>query len=284
MTYIDAIRRVAIVGGTHGNEWTGIYLAKKFQHAPQLVQRPSFTAKVLLGNLAAIDQSKRYIETDLNRCFSADTLRQPAVTYEAQRAQEIAQQLEPDDVIIDLHTTTANMGATLILRDRNPIILSLAAAVIAQYPNLKVCCSGKSGGHLSSMSPLGMTLEMGAIPQSTLDATLFQTTEAIVTALLDSIESWNQGNISPGQPLTLYQYSSNLDYPRTEAGELQAMIHPQLHHRDYAPLRPGDPLFLTFTGETIPYTGQTTVYPIFINEAAYYEKGIAMGLTNKILI
>ncbi|MHC5727533.1 MAG: succinylglutamate desuccinylase/aspartoacylase domain-containing protein, partial [Nostoc sp.] len=29
------------------------------------------------------------------------------------------------------------------------------------------------------------------------------------------------------------------------------------------------------------YEGASTVYPIFINEAAYYEKGIAMYLTQK---
>jgi aspartoacylase len=34
-------------------------------------------------------------------------------------------------------------------------------------------------------------------------------------------------------------------------------------------------------GETLPYAGNSVVYPIFINEAAYYEKGIAMILTQK---
>ena len=57
------------------------------------------------------------------------------------------------------------------------------------------------------------------------------------------------------------------------------MIHPQLQFRDYQPLHPGEPMFLTFTGETILYAGAATVFPIFINEAAYYEKGIAMTFT-----
>ena len=38
---------------------------------------------------------------------------------------------------------------------------------------------------------------------------------------------------------------------------------------------------LTFDGQEILYEGTSTVYPIFINEAAYYEKGIAMCLTQK---
>jgi succinylglutamate desuccinylase len=35
----DLIRRVAIVGGTHGNELTGVYLVKKFQQSPNLLKR-----------------------------------------------------------------------------------------------------------------------------------------------------------------------------------------------------------------------------------------------------
>jgi aspartoacylase len=49
-------------------------------------------------------------------------------------------------------------------------------------------------------------------------------------------------------------------------------------------LHPGDPIFLNFTGEEIFYQGNSTVYPIFINEAAYYEKGIAMHISQKELI
>jgi succinylglutamate desuccinylase len=40
-------------------------------------------------------------------------------------------------------------------------------------------------------------------------------------------------------------------------------------------------MFLSFTGEEILYTGESVVYPVFINEAAYYEKQIAMVLTEK---
>ncbi|MBC7825362.1 MAG: succinylglutamate desuccinylase/aspartoacylase family protein, partial [Candidatus Parcubacteria bacterium] len=35
---MNLIKRVAIVGGTHGNEFTGAYLIKKFEQYPELVQ------------------------------------------------------------------------------------------------------------------------------------------------------------------------------------------------------------------------------------------------------
>lgn len=59
------------------------------------------------------------------------------------------------------------------------------------------------------------------------------------------------------------------------------MIHCDRQGQDYQELRPDDPLFTTFDGEAIAYTGTSSVYPVFINEAAYYEKGIAMCLTQK---
>lgn len=38
-------------------------------------------------------------------------------------------------------------------------------------------------------------------------------------------------------------------------------------------------MFLSFTGEMQPFEGEEPLYPIFVNESAYYEKGIAMWLT-----
>ncbi|MEQ2212830.1 hypothetical protein XENOCAPTIV_005587 [Xenoophorus captivus] len=51
--------------------------------------------------------------------------------------------------------------------------------------------------------------------------------------------------------------------------------------RDFCLLHPGDPLFQTFSGETLTYKGNEPLYPFFINECAYYEKGIAVSLARK---
>lgn len=51
--------------------------------------------------------------------------------------------------------------------------------------------------------------------------------------------------------------------------------------RDFCLLRPEDPLFQTFSGETLRYKGKEPLYPFFINECAYYEKGIAVSLARK---
>lgn len=64
------IKNIACLGGVHGDELTGIFLIKKFQRSPSLVQRSSFETITLLGNPEAISAGRRYIDRDLNRCFS----------------------------------------------------------------------------------------------------------------------------------------------------------------------------------------------------------------------
>jgi succinylglutamate desuccinylase len=281
-----SIRRVAIVAGTHGNEVTGVYLFKKFSQFPDLIQRDSFESLILLANPQAVAANRRYIDRDLNRSFDNDDLANPALTgYEEQRAKEIATELQDIDLIIDLHSSTANMGLTILPSSTHPFNLHLSAYLSELHPDVRICYGLKCDADdpmLRSIAPLGCTIEVGAVAQGVLDANLFQQTEMLIHAILDYIAAVNQGKpVAVPAEVTVYQTISSVDYPRNSSGELQAMIHPQLQFQDYQPLHPGDPMFLTFTGETILYQGKSLVFPIFINEAAYYEKGIAMTLTEQ---
>lgn len=53
---------------------------------------------------------------------------------------------------------------------------------------------------------------------------------------------------------------------------------------DFEPLRPGEPIFKLFSGEDVLYEGDSIVYPVFINEAAYYEKHVAFLKSEKIRV
>ncbi|OKH50451.1 aspartoacylase [Calothrix sp. HK-06] len=287
---MNKVNTIAIVGGTHGNELTGVYLARKFKNNQDLITRPSFSSQVLFGNPKAIQECRRYIDKDLNRCFSPADLQNATLTsYEDARAKEIQQILLspeglPIDIIIDLHSTTSNMGLSILLGSEHSVLLRLSAYLSSISDEVKVCCSPKSqnGVYLDSLSDFGFAIEVGAVPQGVLNAELFHKTEKLVLVALDYFEAYNQGKL-PEIPssITIYQYIGAIDYPRNARGEIEAMIHPQRQFKDYQPLNPGDPIFLTFAGQEILYEGTSTVYPIFINEAAYYEKGIAMCLTQK---
>lgn len=285
------IGSVAVVGGTHGNEFTGAYLVKKFDNFPNLINRKSFKAKAILANPGAFRAERRYVEKDLNRCFTTEDLFNPALnTYEDKRAKYIHRTIgyqgsSQADFILDLHTSSANMGLTLILVNQHIFNLQIAAYLNMIEPRLKIYSwteAKQETSFLNSLCELGFSLEVGPITPGTLRGTIFQKTENIVHHVLDYLDKYNQGLLPAIEAnLTVYQHLKTIDYPKNELGEIKAMIHPQLENRDYQKLQPGDPLFLTFEGETICYQEQEVVWPLFINEVAYYEKGIAMCFTQK---
>jgi aspartoacylase len=291
---MNPINRVALVGGIHGNELTGVYLIEKFQRFPERVKRSSFETLTLLGNPKAVEVNRRYIDKDLNRCFHNQDLQAPTSSnYEERRAKTIYQLLKPQgkspvDLLVDLHSTTANMGLTIILGNSHPFNLQLAAYLSAINPLVRVYSyaqDSQKDACLRSICDLSFSIEVGSVAQGVIDADFFIKTEELIYAVLDYLEAYNQGKtLLSDRTFALYEYLGIIDYPRNQEGKIQAMIHPQLQGKDYEALHPGDPLFLSFDGQAIAYEGKSTVYPVFINEAAYYEKGIAMCLTQKQLI
>lgn len=293
---MNQIQRVTIVGGIHGNELLGIYLVKKFRKLPQILQRYTDIAiKTLLANPKAIASKRRYIDIDLNRCFDLKDLNDRSlVLYEQLLAKAIYRQFRsdrPDDMaspfsefIIDIHTTTANMGVTLLLSNELPFNLNLVAYLVALNPKIKVVCAHSEGenNRLRSISPYGFTLEVGSIPHGVLDPIWFTKTEALIFSILDYLTKFNRRQIENiPDSLTLYSDLKAVSFPLDEIGEINAMVHPQLHGKDYYALYPKQPIFLKFDGSTILYRGNKTVYPIFINESAYGEKNIAMYFTTQ---
>ncbi len=282
---VASIKRVALVGGTHGGELTGVFLVNKFQQSPQLIQRDGIETISLIANEKAVAIGTRYIDTDLNRAFNRQELENPQLTnHEQSLAKKITRRIKEEkiDLIIDLHSTTANMGLTIILHSNHPYLTKLAAYLTQINSKVRILqhTLNKESSYLISSAEFGITIEVGAVANGLLDAKLFQETENLVHAILDYLEAENKGQpLSTPPSFTKYSAIGTVDFPRNEQGEIQAMIHPQLQFQDYQPLHPGNPIFITFDGEEIFYQGNETVYPVFINEAAYYEKGTAMCLT-----
>ena len=67
-------KKVFVVGGTHGNEFTGVYLVKKLRSLGLKDNYKKITPFFELGNEEAFRLNKRYVDHDLNRCFSKDFL------------------------------------------------------------------------------------------------------------------------------------------------------------------------------------------------------------------
>ncbi|MEA3456452.1 MAG: aspartoacylase, partial [Campylobacterota bacterium] len=138
---------------------------------------------------------------------------------------------------------------------------------------------------VNSIAKNGFAIEVGAIPQGVLRADLFFETEKLLQHNLDFFEKLNRGELEkPYKSVEIYDFVELVDFPRDENGDIIAMVHPNLQDNDYIRIEKGDPLFITLGGETIAYDKDEAVYALFINEAAYYEKGFAMCLTRKMMI
>ncbi|KAL7986900.1 hypothetical protein Chor_005819 [Crotalus horridus] len=230
------VRKIAIFGGTHGNELSGVFLVKSWEEDGAEIERAGVQVRPFLANPPAVEKCCRYIDCDLNRVFDSESLGRDLtdnVPYEVRRAQEINGLFGPKgrpeayDLIFDLHNTTANMGGTLILENSNDC-LAIQMCHYIQHPNLKYATTRSISKH-----PIGV--EVGPQPQGVLRADILAKMRNIVRHGLDFVAKFNAG----------------------------------------------DPMFLTLEGRTIAYDGEVTVYPTFVNEAAYYEKQQAFIKTVK---
>jgi len=290
------IKKVAITGGTHGNELTGVYLIKKFKNNPTLIERDSFETIFFHTNKKAIKKCVRYIDKDLNRTFNIKDLKDDdKYLYEDILAKNINAKLGPKgskdcavDFIVDLHSTTSNMGMSIVIDNDSP--LTWMAAAYAKSKNPKVNIFRWKGdtddaSFVNSISKDGFAIEVGAVPQGVLRADIFFQTEKLIYDILDFLDAYNRNLIKDlPKSVEIYDHIELLDYPRDENGELIAMVHPSLQDNDYSLIKKGDPLFITLEGKDICYDKDEEVHALFINEAAYYEKGFAMCLTKKRVI
>lgn len=274
-------KNIAICGGTHGNELTGVYFLKKWSTLkwPYSFSRPLF----IEGNPKAIEINKRYVEKDLNRCFVKDDLVNEDSHYENSRAREIKQICEQNkiDVLIDLHTTTSDMGPSLIIMKGDKLALMAASYVQQKNSQVKIIMEEhkiEDNPYLINLAPTGIIIEIGPISQGILKYSISKLCESIIEDLL---VFFNQKEVlSQKSKITVYKVVEKIDFPRNETGEITGHIHPD-REKPFHKLTEGMPLFVDFNGNEILYKGQE-VYPIFVNEAAYYEKGIAMISTIKI--
>jgi len=281
LTEVWILKKVAIIGGTHGNEVTGVELIKKWKSNPP--KKWDLELFFEFGNPDAIKKGTRYIDQDLNRSF-LKLSKKEVLNLEEKRAQELRERLKGMDFIIDLHTTTSNMGPTIILTHDEDQSLKAALHTHAKYPKIKLIREilPKENNHfLTSIAKDGLIIEVGPTPQGVVRADILCQMEQTLINLCDYLS--NSTSIEKISKVPFYEVVRPIDYPREGQGQLIGIIHEDLQDKDFKPLSNGSPLFKLYSGQTIPYEGEE-LFPIFINEAAYYEKGVALVLTKKVLL
>ncbi|OBU17548.1 aspartoacylase [Photobacterium aquimaris] len=291
---MSKIKTVAVVGGTHGNEFSGIYLLRKWQQSAALA-RDSFSVETVFANPKAHNDNKRYVDHDLNRQFSlADLANNELASYEQSRAKAINQQIGPKgdakvDFIIDLHNTTSNMGPSLILLQSDRFNRQLGAYVKMHMPNAVIVLedhtSVEQHHFLSSIAPQGVIVEIGPQPQSVIRQDVLDWMNEMTKHILDFVHLYNTDELLPLIPsYEAFRYHETLSLPLDEQGQRIGMVHRSVQDNDFEPLHSGDPIFTLFDGSEIFWKGDYEAFPHFINEAAYYDNNLAMSLAKKVQI
>jgi len=279
-------QKLLIIAGTHGNEINPIWAVNQFKN--RRVSNKSRRYEIILGNPLAIEKGLRYVDIDLNRSFNIQETKKNINSYEINRAKYLvdkygSQSVNAYQIAIDLHTTTANMGTSLVIYGRREKDFCLAA--ILQYKfGLPIYLHEKDqvqNGFLVEAWPCGLVIEIGPVAQNHYDPEIVQRFMIILEFIEQFINNFD--NLIPNLPdeVTVFVHQYSIDYPRDTNHQINGLIHPSRVNQDWQEIKYGDPLFLTNLGKTIIYENQKRSYPVFIGEAAYREKKIAMSFTKK---
>ena len=280
---------VLLVAGTHGNEINGIWLFEQWEKSPFLINTHGIKIYKVIGNPEAKKAGKRYIHNDLNRSFREESfLSNNSSNIEGIRANQLVQIYgnkgeNSCQIVLDFHTTTASMGSCLVVYGRRDTDLALAG-LLQNKLGLPVYLhesDKKQTGFLVESWPCGIVIEIGPIGQGLLNSRIISQTKLILENFLEQIKDVNNLNLFFPNKLIVHRHIKSIDFPRDEDGNINAFVHPLRQSKDWYPLKKDDELFYKLNGEIIKYEENESYIPVFINEAAYMEKNIAMSLTKR---
>ncbi|MCD6025709.1 MAG: succinylglutamate desuccinylase [Solimicrobium sp.] len=200
--------RLLISVGVHGNETTPIemmaLLLEELTNAPHLL---GVDLMIVVGNLPAIAEKKRFIDADLNRKFSLHRA-SPDNTIEAQRADQLMEVTEQffagykNNVHLDLHTAIRASAYTtfaIVPGKTNFAFLSwlgsagIQAVILSPQPS--VTFSSFTCEHLGAIS---CTAELGRIGDlGKNDLSQFLSTQSAIGSLLRSGLMRQENQLNP---------------------------------------------------------------------------------------
>ena len=288
MTY----KKILIVSGTHGNEINPIWAVKQFNRDENNLKH-GIKYEYIIGNPIAYEKGIRYIDEDLNRSFReiGDNDKDKNRVYEINRANFLVDQFgingsKPCQIAIDLHTTNANMGTSIVMYGRRYKDFCLAALLQNKF-GLPIYLHEKDKaqtGFLVEAWPCGLVIEIGPVAQNFYDQKIIDRFLIIISSLREEIHKLKNNFIELPKELVVHVHQGSIDYPRDKKGNIDGLIHPERINQDWKMIKKGDPLFLDRQGIIHKYHGDQLIWPVFIGEVAYKEKKIAMSFTKKELI
>lgn len=211
--------KLLIIAATHGNERLGIRLYQQLlRRRSPLLEHIDF----VIGNPRAYTAKKRYIDTDLNRCYTG-----AGAGYEAERVKEIATHIAATrpDIVLDMHTTSCEQPSCLIVSDTSGIMRQrfLAASHISTVLMVQA---------LGDIASIGNNVVGYEVPEHHITATLL---DAICLDLQRFIDG------SMGKPhKQLYEMTDKIYKTEVTPKEAATFINFQMHELGYVPIMTGE--------------------------------------------
>ena len=281
--------QVLLVAGTHGNEINGIWLIDEWNKSSFLINTFGIKTHKVVGNPEAKKAGKRYIHQDLNRSFKEEVfLSSNTSNYEISRANQLVNLYgekgeKSCQIVLDFHTTTASMGSCLVVYGRRGADLALSSLIQNKLglPIYLHESDQKQTGFLVESWPCGLVIEIGPVGQGLLNSRIISQTRFILETLMEQLHEVKNLNQFFPDNLVIHRHIKSIDFPRDEYGKINGFVHPSRQSKDWLPLKRNDELFYKLNGETIRFEEKENYIPVFINEAAYAEKNIAMSFTKR---
>ena len=290
---MSALDSVLFVGGTHGNELTGVRFVEQWPLLASRLERANIEIDALMANPLAVERSVRFVDFDLNRQFSlmgpqpdnAENSNEHNITGALKQQLSSLTGSQPD-LIIDIHNTTSAMGATLILVDDDKFNQQLARYVAKTFPKCNILLENEKPyaehPYLCTLGKRGIMIEMGAQPQGVCRADIFEDSLGLLDVIMDFCALWNAQSVPDLAPCNTFQFIENIGFPLSDNGLVKGVVHTNLQDNDFLPLEPGQAIFSLFDGTEVVWQGEQTVYPHFINEAAYQKTDVAFAIAKRI--
>jgi len=162
---------IAVVGGIHGDEPSGVGAVEHF-----LDERPDLARPVafVLANERAVERDERYVEADLNRSFPGDPDGQ---SYEVRLARELGEAIG-DCVTLALHSTQSYEGMFALV----DVVDDLTREICPRLSVDAVVETGAADGRIFESVPDTIEVECGLQGSETAARNAIQITREFLAA------------------------------------------------------------------------------------------------------
>ena len=259
-----------IVGGTHGNELLGIDIVNKWNPKNFSIH----SCKKIIGNPQAMENKVRYIDYDLNRSFGVNA---QSKGYEKERVGFLKEEISKEDFVIDLHTTTSNMGFTIILSKSDSLSTKIAQKLASEFSDVRIILSSmqdESSTFLNTLGGKGFLIEIGPCEHNSYSEAQFVKLSKMLDYLFE--HDWDEHDFQK-LPNEFYRIVEKIHYP-----DEKWKVADKWKQKDFSLIRKGDDLLVNIDTQKTVQSEHKEVYPIFIEEKSYEELRLAMYLCEKV--